>query len=87
MAFSEAYPFHVKDYFFDLLTVSKYGEHTIPDYQSKPRDQLIPHLYAVAEDAFKSLRLGQSQACVISGESGAGKTEGIPLNTILSDNE
>ena len=38
--------------------------------------KLPPHIYGTAENAFSSLlRDGQSQCCVISGESGSGKTE------------
>ena len=35
-----------------------------------------PHIYALALRAFRSMVVeGHSQACVVSGESGAGKTE------------
>jgi myosin-5 len=38
--------------------------------------ELPPHIYAVAAEALRQLREAhKSQAIVISGESGAGKTE------------
>jgi myosin heavy subunit len=41
---------------------------------------LPPHVYCTAEEAYKSmLRERTSQCCVISGESGAGKSETCKL--------
>jgi myosin-5 len=52
-----------------------YEEELIEAYAGKNRGELEPHLFAVAEDAYRSmLRDGANQSIVISGESGAGKT-------------
>ena len=53
-----------------------YGEDLIELFQAKPREELSPHLFSIANKAFQSIKqLGQSQSIIISGESGAGKTE------------
>ncbi|GAM17155.1 hypothetical protein SAMD00019534_003300 [Acytostelium subglobosum LB1] len=53
-----------------------YGREMISAYYGKQLGALEPHVYAVAEDAFKDMRYdGSSQSILVSGESGAGKTE------------
>lgn len=44
-------------------------------YHSHQPYELAPHLYSLAESAYRNMREnGQSQSIIISGESGAGKT-------------
>ncbi|KAI8583474.1 hypothetical protein K450DRAFT_223883 [Umbelopsis ramanniana AG] len=55
--------------------VSLYEPDIIQQYSGKRRGELEPHLFAIAEDAYRCMIREQSnQTIVVSGESGAGKT-------------
>lgn len=54
---------------------SLYTPDIIQAYSGKKRGDLEPHLFAIAEDAYRCmLRDRSNQTIVVSGESGAGKT-------------
>ncbi|KAK3095804.1 hypothetical protein FSP39_019412 [Pinctada imbricata] len=52
-----------------------YGNDTIQMYSGQDMGTMDPHIFAVAEEAFKRMsRFDQNQSIIVSGESGAGKT-------------
>ncbi|KAI9209768.1 P-loop containing nucleoside triphosphate hydrolase protein [Polychytrium aggregatum] len=56
--------------------LSLYSPDIMREYSGKDRGELEPHLYAVAEDAYRTLiKEARNQSIIVSGESGAGKTQ------------
>ncbi|GAA5979442.1 hypothetical protein JCM10908_002925 [Rhodotorula pacifica] len=54
-----------------------YSPQVVEAYKGTRRDQNAPHVYAVAEKAWQNMlhQRDQSQSVLVTGESGAGKTE------------
>lgn len=56
---------------------SLYSKQTIASYTGKSLGTMPPHIFAIADKAFRDMKmLKESQSIIVSGESGAGKTEG-----------
>ncbi|CCD26433.1 uncharacterized protein NDAI_0H02590 [Naumovozyma dairenensis CBS 421] len=52
-----------------------YTQEMIQQYARKTREEMVPHIFAIAEEAFREMsNKHENQTIIVSGESGAGKT-------------
>ncbi|KAL1496526.1 hypothetical protein AB1Y20_016479 [Prymnesium parvum] len=59
-----------------------YTEERLLSYRGKEMAEMPPHIYAIAEDAYQAIvepRGVCNQSVLVSGESGAGKTESVKI--------
>uniref|UniRef100_A0A8C0XDJ8 Unconventional myosin-Ib n=2 Tax=Castor canadensis TaxID=51338 RepID=A0A8C0XDJ8_CASCN len=61
-------------------SLSIYSPEKVEDYRNRNFYELSPHIFALSDEAYRSLRDQDKDQCIlITGESGAGKTEASKL--------
>ncbi|KAJ8956801.1 hypothetical protein NQ318_014215, partial [Aromia moschata] len=57
-----------------------YTNALISEYRNRKLEELPPHIFAIGDNSYNNMKIARSNQCiVISGESGAGKTESTKL--------
>ncbi|KAJ3012294.1 UNVERIFIED_CONTAM: Myosin type-2 heavy chain 1 [Siphonaria sp. JEL0065] len=55
--------------------VNIYSTDIMREYIGSKRQELEPHIYGIAEECYQAMLQGKNQSVIVSGESGAGKTQ------------
>ncbi|KAJ3239300.1 Myosin type-2 heavy chain 1 [Chytriomyces hyalinus] len=55
--------------------VDIYSEEIMKEYAGVSREAMQPHIYGIAEECYRAMLTGKNQSVIVSGESGAGKTQ------------
>ncbi|KAI8609162.1 P-loop containing nucleoside triphosphate hydrolase protein [Chytriomyces sp. MP71] len=58
---------------FERLNI--YSTDIMQEYSGSKRTDLEPHVYGIAEECYRAMLEGKNQSVIVSGESGAGKTQ------------
>ncbi|GAX24070.1 hypothetical protein FisN_9Hh321 [Fistulifera solaris] len=80
-------PYHWLHHLYTKEKQTYYSNRLVWDHNEEdPRTTLEPHVYEISALAYKGLIRGEDQSILVSGESGAGKTETVKicLNHIAS---